>query len=140
MDKTMKVAVVQEFGKPLVIEQVPIPTPGPGEVLIKIVAMGDWPVKPNMPFIPGHEGTGVVAELGAGVTDLKIGDKVGTAWLHDACRNCEYCETGWETLCEAQHVNGYTLNGTFAKYAIGAALFDDVTAPRRHRCAKVGLQ
>ncbi|TYB85398.1 alcohol dehydrogenase AdhP [Oceaniovalibus sp. ACAM 378] len=134
MTKTMKAAVVHEFGKPLVIEQVPIPTPGPGEVLVKIVATGvchtdlhaargDWPVKPTVPFIPGHEGTGVVTELGEGVTNLKIGDNVGIAWLHDACRNCEYCETGWETLCESQHMSGYTVNGTFAEYAIGAAPF-----------------
>ena len=134
MTKTMKAAVVHEFGKPLVIEQVPVPEPGPGEVLVKIVASGvchtdlhaaagDWPVKPNLPFIPGHEGVGIVSALGEGVTDLKEGDKVGIAWLHDACRNCEYCETGWETLCEAQHMSGYTVNGTFAEYAIGAAPF-----------------
>jgi propanol-preferring alcohol dehydrogenase len=134
MTQTMKAAVVHEFGKPLVIEQVPIPTPGPGEVLVKIIATGvchtdlhaasgDWPIKPTVPFIPGHEGTGVVTQLGEGVTDLKVGDNVGIAWLHDACRNCEYCETGWETLCEEQHMSGYTVNGTFAEYAIGSAPF-----------------
>lgn len=134
MTKMMKAAVVHEFGQPLKIEQVPIPSPGPGEVLVKIIATGvchtdlhaakgDWPVKPTVPFIPGHEGTGVVTELGEGVTELKVGDNVGIAWLHDACRNCEYCETGWETLCETQHMSGYTVNGTFAEYAIGAAPF-----------------
>lgn len=132
MAKTMKAAVVHEFGKPLSIEEVPIPTPGRGEVLVKIVASGvchtdlhaaagDWPVKPKPPFIPGHEGAGIVAALGPGVVGLKEGDAVGTAWLHDACGRCEFCGTGWETLCESQHMSGYTVNGSFAEYAIGAA-------------------
>ncbi len=132
MAKTMKAAVVRAFGQPLTIEDVPIPTPGPGEVLVKIIASGvchtdlhaasgDWPVKPTPPFIPGHEGAGIVAALGAGVIGLKEGDAVGIAWLHDACGGCEYCETGWETLCESQHMSGYTVNGSFAEYAIGAA-------------------
>jgi len=132
MAKTMKAAVVRAFGKPLVIEEVAIPTPGPGEVLVKVIATGvchtdlhaasgDWPVKPTPPFIPGHEGAGIVAAVGPGVTGLKEGDAVGVAWLHDACGGCEYCETGWETLCEAQHMSGYTVNGSFAEYVIGAA-------------------
>ncbi|MFC7704318.1 alcohol dehydrogenase AdhP [Plastorhodobacter daqingensis] len=132
MARMMKAAVVREFGKPLVIEQVPVPSPGRGEVLVRIVATGvchtdlhaadgDWPVKPGLPFIPGHEGAGVVEELGEGVTHLKVGDRVGIAWLHDACGRCEHCITGWETLCEAQHMSGYTVNGSFAEYAIGNA-------------------
>jgi propanol-preferring alcohol dehydrogenase len=130
----MKAAVVHGFGKPLAVEEVPIPAPGPGEVLVKIVATGvchtdlhaadgDWPVKPTPPFIPGHEGAGIVAALGAGVTNLKEGDPVGIAWLHDACGLCEYCITGWETLCAAQHNSGYSVNGTFAEYAVGAAAY-----------------
>lgn len=132
MAGTMKAAVVREFGKPLSIEEVPIPNPGPGEVLVKIIATGvchtdlhaadgDWPVKPTVPFIPGHEGAGIVAAVGAGVTHLKEGDPVGIAWLHDACGGCEFCTTGWETLCESQHDSGYSVNGTFAEYAIGDA-------------------
>ena len=134
MVKTMRAAVVHAFGEPLKIEEIPIPTPGPGEVLVKVIATGvchtdlhaangDWPVKPTPPFIPGHEGTGIVAALGPGVVGLKEGDAVGVAWLHDACRQCEYCETGWETLCESQHMSGYTVNGSFAEYVIGAAPF-----------------
>jgi propanol-preferring alcohol dehydrogenase len=130
----MKAAVVRSFGTPLTIEEVAIPTPGPGEVLVKIVATGvchtdlhaadgDWPVKPTPPFIPGHEGAGIVAALGAGVTSLKEGDPVGIAWLHDACGACEHCMTGWETLCESQHDSGYSVNGTFADYAIGSAAY-----------------
>ena len=134
MAKTMKAAVVREFGKPLTIEEVPVPTPGVGEVLVKITATGvchtdlhaadgDWPVKPTPPFIPGHEGAGIVAAVGPGVKDLKEGDPVGIAWLHDACGACEYCITGWETLCESQHDSGYSVNGTFAEYAIGSAAY-----------------
>jgi alcohol dehydrogenase, propanol-preferring len=131
---TMKAAVVKQFGKPLVIEDVPVPQPGPGEVLVKVkacgvchtdlhAASGDWPVKPAPPFIPGHEAAGIVAALGPSVTHLKVGDAVGVAWLHDACLACEYCETGWETLCEHQHNTGYSVNGGFAEYVIASAAF-----------------
>ena len=81
MAKTMKAAVVRKFGAPLVIEEAPIPTVGPGQILVKIAATGvchtdlhaaegDWPVKPNPPFIPGHEGVGHVAAVGSGVTHV----------------------------------------------------------------------
>ncbi len=134
MAATMKAAVVRRFGEPLAIEDVPIPAPGPGEVLVKVMACGvchtdlhaadgDWPVKPALPFIPGHEVAGVVAALGPGVTDFKLGDPVGVAWLHDACMRCEYCETGWETVCERQHNTGYSCDGGFAEYVIAAAPF-----------------
>lgn len=132
MTKMMRAAVVHALGQPLTIEEIPVPSPGPGEVLVKIVstgvchtdlhaADGDWPVKPTPAFVPGHEGAGIVAALGPGVRGLKEGDAVGIAWLHDACGGCEYCTTGWETLCESQHNSGYSVNGTFAEYAIGAA-------------------
>ena len=129
MAKTMKAAVVHEFKQPLRIEEVPVPTPGAGHIVVKIAATGvchtdlhaadgDWPVKPVPPFIPGHEGAGIVAAVGAGVTQLKEGDRVGIAWLHDACGACEYCYTGWETLCEKQHNSGYSVNGSFAEYVL----------------------
>ncbi|WP_316188434.1 MULTISPECIES: alcohol dehydrogenase AdhP [unclassified Bradyrhizobium] len=132
--QTMKAAVVKAFGKPLDIEDVPIPVPGPGELLVRVkacgvchtdlhAASGDWPVKPVPPFIPGHEAAGIVAALGPGGTDFKVGDAVGVAWLHDACLRCEYCETGWETLCEHQHNTGYSVNGGFAEYVIASAAF-----------------
>lgn len=132
MSTTMQAAVVRQFGQPLQIESLAVPEPGPGEVLIRLrasgvchtdlhAADGDWPVRPVLPFIPGHEGTGVVAALGQGVKNLREGDAVGVAWLHDACGRCEHCVGGWETLCEAQHNSGYSVNGTFAEYAIGAA-------------------
>jgi propanol-preferring alcohol dehydrogenase len=132
--KMMKAAVVQRFREPLVIEEIPVPSPAAGEVLVKIrstgvchtdlhAADGDWPVKPTLPFVPGHEGAGVVAALGSGVKSLKEGDPVGIAWLHDACGECEYCITGWETLCSAQHNSGYSVNGSFAEYALGSAAY-----------------
>jgi alcohol dehydrogenase, propanol-preferring len=130
----MKAAVVRAFGQPLVIDEVPVPEPRAGEVLVKIVATGvchtdlhaadgDWPVRPALPFIPGHEGAGVVAAVGTGVTGLHEGDPVGIAWLHDACGACEFCQTGWETLCPHQRNSGYGVNGSFAEYAIGSAAY-----------------
>jgi propanol-preferring alcohol dehydrogenase len=134
MSTTMRTAVVRGFGQPLTIEETRIPTPGPGEVLVRIMASGvchtdlhaahgDWPVKPTLPFVPGHEGAGIVAALGPGVSGLREGDPVGIAWLHDACGACEYCVTGWETLCPSQRNSGYGVNGSFAEYAIGSAAY-----------------
>lgn len=134
MARTMKAAVVHAFGQPLDIREVVVPEPGPGEVLVRVVACGvchtdlhaadgDWPIRPKPPFIPGHEVAGIVAALGAGVTGLKEGDTVGVAWLHDACLACEYCQTGWETLCGHQHNTGYSCDGGFAEYVIAAAPF-----------------
>ena len=130
--KTMKAAVVEKFGEPLTVREVPIPTPGSGQALVQVFATGvchtdlhavdgDWPVKPMMPLIPGHEGAGIVAALGQGVTHLKEGDRVGIAWLHSACGHCDYCLAGWETLCPEQQNSGYSVNGTFAQYALGQA-------------------
>ena len=131
-DRTMKAAVVREFGKPLTIEEVEVPRPGAGEVLVRIRAVGvchtdlhaaegDWPVKPKPPFIPGHEGVGHVVAVGAGVRHVKEGDRVGIPWLHTACGHCEHCLAGWETLCEQQQNTGYSVNGGFAEYALADA-------------------
>jgi alcohol dehydrogenase, propanol-preferring len=130
--KTMNAAVVEHFGAPLVVREVPVPTPGPGQALVEISATGvchtdlhaadgDWPVKPTLPFIPGHEGAGIVAALGSGVRHLKEGDRVGIAWLHSACGHCDFCLSGWETLCLEQKNSGYSVNGSFAQYAVGQA-------------------
>ncbi|WP_349572385.1 alcohol dehydrogenase AdhP [Azotobacter salinestris] len=132
MAKTMKAAVVAAFGKPLEIREVPVPTPGPGQLLVKIAACGvchtdlhaaegDWPVKPSPPFIPGHEGVGQVVAVGAGVTHIKEGDRVGIPWLHSSCGHCEHCLGGWETLCLSQTNTGYSVNGGFAEYALADA-------------------
>ena len=128
MARTMKAAVVKAFGKPLAIEEVPVPEPGVDAIQVKIeasgvchtdlhAAQGDWPVKPKPPFIPGHEGVGFVSALGRNVKALKEGDRVGVPWLYTACGHCEHCLAGWETLCEAQQNTGYSVNGGFAEYA-----------------------
>ncbi|MCP1343400.1 zinc-dependent alcohol dehydrogenase, partial [Halomonas sp. FL8] len=84
-------------------------------------AHGDWPVKPQPPFIPGHEGVGHVVALGAGVSHVKEGDRVGIPWLYSACGHCEHCLGGWETLCESQQNTGYSVNGGFAEYTLAKA-------------------
>ena len=125
----MKAAVVRDFHSPLEICEVPVPEVTPGQVLVKVVASGvchtdlhaargDWPIKPHLPFIPGHEGVGFVAALGKGVKGLKEGDRVGVPWLHTACGHCEHCFTGWETLCDEQQMTGYTVNGAYAEYVL----------------------
>src|SRR5579862_8808874 len=130
--KMMKAAIVEKFGEPMVIREVPVPTPGPGQALVHVIASGvchtdvhaadgDWPIKPTLPFTPGHEGAGTVAALGPGVTHLKEGDRVGIAWLHSACGHCDFCLAGWETLCPHQQNSGYSVNGSFAQYALGQA-------------------
>ncbi|MDO4904479.1 MAG: alcohol dehydrogenase AdhP [Lautropia sp.] len=129
MGQMMKAAVVREFGKPLVIEEMPVPVPSDDQILVKIeasgvchtdlhAAEGDWPVKPNPPFIPGHEGVGFVAGVGRNVRNVKEGDRVGIPWLHSACGHCEHCLGGWETLCESQQNTGYSVNGGFADFAL----------------------
>lgn len=100
--KTMKAAIVTEFGKPLVIDEVTVPAIEPGKILVRIAATGvchtdlhaadgDWPVKPRPPFIPGHEGVGHVVAVGAGVKHIREGDRVGVPWLYSACGYCEHC-------------------------------------------------
>ncbi|RZJ07949.1 MAG: alcohol dehydrogenase AdhP [Rubrivivax sp.] len=129
MAQMMKAAVVHAFGQPLEIEDVPVPDVPPGQVLVKVVAsgvchtdlhaaQGDWPVKPSLPFIPGHEGVGFVAGVGAGVKGIREGDRVGVPWLHTACGHCEHCMGGWETLCDEQQMTGYTVNGGYAEYVL----------------------
>jgi alcohol dehydrogenase, propanol-preferring len=126
---TMRAAVVPELGAKLEVEMVPVPEPGPGQVLVKIeasgvchtdihAAHGDWPVKPNPPFIPGHEGVGVVTATGPGAVLHKQGDRVAVPWLASACGHCRYCVAGWETLCEAQQNSGYSVNGAYAEYVV----------------------
>jgi propanol-preferring alcohol dehydrogenase len=129
MTRKMQVAAVEQFGKPLLLQEWDIPTPGPGQILVKTeacgvchtdlhAAKGDWPVKPSLPFIPGHEAIGIVVGLGAGVTIVKEGDRVGVPWLYSACGHCEYCLSAWETVCAEAQFGGYTKNGGFAEYIL----------------------
>lgn len=125
----MKAAVVEGFGQELVVGDNAIPEPGPGQALVKLIAsgvchtdlhasQGDWPVKPKIPLIPGHEGVGTVEKVGPGVTDVEVGQMVGNAWLWTACGTCEHCRQGWETLCEQQINGGYGVDGSFGEYML----------------------
>ncbi len=130
----MKAAVVHEFGRPLVIEDRPVPEPGPGQITVRMeasglchtdihAARGDWPVKPTPPFVPGHEGVGIVHAVGDGVTILRGGERVAVPWLGYACGTCRFCLTGWETLCEYQRDTGYSVDGCYAEYFLAEAAF-----------------
>jgi alcohol dehydrogenase, propanol-preferring len=128
----MKAAVVTSFTEPLTIQDRPTPVPGPGQVLVRIeasglchtdihAAHGDWPVKPTPPFVPGHEGVGIVESLGDGVVHRAVGERVAIPWLGHACGRCDHCIAGWETLCEEQQNTGYSVDGGFAEYAVADA-------------------
>lgn len=129
MTAKMHAAVVEQFKQPLVLRDWDIPTPGPGQIVVKTeacgvchtdlhAAHGDWPLKPEPPFIPGHEAIGRVVAVGAGVTLVKEGDRVGVPWLYSACGHCEYCLSAWETVCAEAKFGGYTMNGGFAEYIL----------------------
>jgi alcohol dehydrogenase, propanol-preferring len=126
--QTMRAVVVHAFDQAPRLEEVPKPIAGDGEIIVKIeasglchtdihAAHGDWPVKPKLPFTPGHEGVGVVETVGPGVAEVAVGDRVAIPWLGYACGSCDYCVSGWETLCESQLNTGYFVDGGFAEYA-----------------------
>lgn len=128
----MKAAVVTAFTEPLQVVEREIPVPTAGQVLVRLeacglchtdihAARGDWPVQPGLPFVPGHEGIGIVEVLGAGVTSRRAGERVAIAWLGSACGACRYCIDGRETLCEKQENSGYSVDGAFAEYAVSSA-------------------
>jgi propanol-preferring alcohol dehydrogenase len=128
-----KAAVVRDFTAPLTIEDRPIPTPAEGQVLVELeasglchtdihAAHGDWPVKPALPLVPGHEGVGHIIAIGPGVHGpLSEGDRIAIPWLGYACGECRYCNDGRETLCERQLNSGYSIDGAYAEYATAFA-------------------
>ena len=127
-ETSMKAVVVYDFEQPLRVEEVPKPKPDVGEVVVRIEASGlchtdihaskgDWPVKPKLPLIPGHEGVGTVESVGERVTEVRKGERVAIPWLGYACGACEYCASGRETLCEDQLNTGYSIDGSHAEYA-----------------------
>jgi propanol-preferring alcohol dehydrogenase len=130
----MRVAVVPQLGEPLIIEQRPIPMPAAGEVLVRLeasglchtdihAAHGDWPITPTAPFVPGHEGVGVIEAVGAGVALGRIGTRVAVPWLHHACGRCDHCLSGWETLCLAQTNTGYSVDGCHGDFVVAEEAF-----------------
>ncbi|MGW7581516.1 alcohol dehydrogenase AdhP [Kitasatospora sp. NPDC054768] len=125
----MKAAVVRDFTAPLVVEDHPVPEPAAHQVRVRIeasglchtdihAAHGDWPVKPSPPFVPGHEGVGIVEAAGDLVRHVRVGERVAIPWLADACGRCDHCVSGWETLCLRQHNSGYSVDGAYAEYAL----------------------
>lgn len=134
MSRTMKAAVLHELKTPLSIEQVPVPVPGHGDLLIKVTACGvchsdlhavdgDWTPGPVLPLIPGHEVAGTVAGVGSGVSGFSVGDAVGVPWMYSACGSCEFCLSGMETICKSAEATGYTKPGGYAEYMVAPAAF-----------------
>ncbi len=130
----MRAAVVHDFTIPMTVEEIPVPEVGPDQVLVRIeasglchtdihAARGEWPVKPGLPFTPGHEGVGIIEKVGSAVTSRQVGQRVALPWLGYACGECNYCNDGRETLCLKQQNNGYSVNGTFAEFAVAPAAF-----------------
>jgi propanol-preferring alcohol dehydrogenase len=131
---TYRAAVVHEFHAPLTIDEVRRRDLEPGQILVRVeasglchtdihAANGDWPVKPSPPFIPGHEGVGIVTELGPGVAEVAVGDRVAMPWLGYACGTCDHCVSGWETLCLEQKNMGYSIDGGFGEFAVAYARY-----------------
>ncbi|MFF3670811.1 zinc-dependent alcohol dehydrogenase [Microtetraspora malaysiensis] len=128
----MRASLVTGFDRPIEIRDLPIPELQPGQVLVRVeasglchtdihAAHGDWPIKPTLPFTPGHEGVGVIERVGAAVTGRAVGERVAVPWLGYACGTCDYCLSGRETLCESQLNTGYSVNGCHAEYVAAYA-------------------
>ena len=125
---TMHAMVLQKPGTSLVYRKLPVPKPGPDQVLIKVracgvcrtdlhVVDGELP-DPKLPIIPGHEIVGSVVETGTKVDSFRIGDRIGVPWVGYTCGACLYCRTGRENLCDRPKFTGYTLDGGYAEYAV----------------------
>lgn len=129
----MRAAVFERPGLPLVLRDVPIPAPGPGEVRLAVEACGvcrtdlhvvdgDLPFL-GRPVIPGHQIVGRIDAVGAGVTAFARGDRAGVPWLGGTCGRCAFCAEERENLCDAPVFTGYQRDGGFAEYAVADARF-----------------
>lgn len=134
MPRAMKAAVLRKIGTPLAIESLPVPEPKRGEVLIRVTACGvchsdlhavdgDWTPLPNLPLVPGHEVTGHVEAIGDGVTQFKVGERIGVPWMYSACGHCEFCLQGMEVICREGEATGYSKPGGYGQYMIADAAF-----------------
>lgn len=129
----MRAMVLARAGEALQPVDLPDPTPGPGQVGLRVLACGvcrtDLHVidgelaNPVLPLVPGHEIVGVVETRGAGVDHLKIGQRVGVGWLGEACQTCPYCRAARENLCDAPVFTGYTRNGGYATRTVADARY-----------------
>src|SRR5690242_4564067 len=119
--------------RPLVLEDVPAPTMGDADVLVRVsacgicrtdlhVVEGELPAR-HMPVVPGHQIVGTIAAVGPAVTGHALGDRVGIAWLHRTCGVCAYCVRGRENLCDAAEFTGWTVDGGFAELVVAPAAF-----------------
>jgi propanol-preferring alcohol dehydrogenase len=128
LPETMHAMVLLQPGQPLVWTEMPVPKPGPGQLLIKVHACGvcrtdlhvvDGDLKdPKLPIIPGHEIAGSVVQLGESVESFSLGDRIGVPWMGYTCEACHFCRTGRENLCDHPKFTGYTIDGGYAEYAI----------------------
>ncbi len=148
----MKAMVLSEVKQPLHCEERPDPSPGPGEIRLRVEACavcrtdlhvvdGELP-NPRLPLVPGHEIVGVVDALGPGVAGVTIGARVGVPWLGHTCGVCAYCATDRENLCDDPIFTGYTRDGGFASHVVADAAFafplagfDDPVAAAPLMCA-----
>ncbi len=124
----MKAMVLEKAGQPLRLMELPIPRPGPGQVLLRVRACGvcrtDLHVidgelaHPRLPLVLGHEIVGTVSEVGEGVVEFTTGQRLGVPWLGSTCGTCSYCRGGQENLCDQAVFTGYQINGGYAEYTV----------------------
>ncbi|OKH23771.1 alcohol dehydrogenase [Hydrococcus rivularis NIES-593] len=124
----MRAMILDVPGKPLRLADIPIPTPKPEQVLLRVRACGvcrtDLHIvdgeltHPKLPLVLGHQIVGIVEKIGAKVTKFKQGDRVGVPWLGSTCNHCRYCLSGRENLCDRAQFTGYQLDGGYAEYTV----------------------
>src|SRR5580704_12223744 len=129
----MRAMVLHRAHKRLVMEERADPSPGPGQVRVRVEACGvcrtDLHVvdgeltNPKLPVVPGHEIVGRIDMLGDGVNALNVGQRVGVPWLGRTCGQCRYCRNGWENLCDRPLFTGYTRDGGYATHAVADARY-----------------
>lgn len=124
---------LEQIGAPLVLREAPDPSPGAGEIRVRVTACGvcrtdlhvlDGELPARLPTVtPGHEIVGIVDQVGHGVASLRAGERVGAGWLGGVCGTCRYCHDGQENLCDAPVFTGYSRDGGFATHALVSARF-----------------
>jgi propanol-preferring alcohol dehydrogenase len=127
----MKAVQLQRPGEPLAVVEVPRPTPGPHDVVLRVLACGvcrtDLHIldgeldEPKLPLVMGHQIVGVVEERGKDVREFEQGQRIGVPWLGNTCGRCAYCESGHENLCDHARFTGYQIDGGYAQYALADA-------------------
>ncbi len=125
--------VLNAPGQPLVLQDLAVPRPRPGQLLLKVKAcavcrtdlhVADGDLKPCCErIVPGHEIVGEIAGLGEDVTGFAEGQRVGVGWLGFTCGECEFCKRGEENLCDFAKFTGYQIDGGFAEYTVADARF-----------------